>query len=105
MVIMMSNSNWNPFFALANTRHKIDEAIDDRNNVEKPNLSEDSLYELQDRIVESYESCSVVKIKYFKNNRYVDETGVVSKVDAYSKTVTINNLILSFDNILEVELQ
>ncbi len=101
MVSIMSN-NWNPFFALANTRGKIDEAFEERNNVEKPFISEDTMIEIQDKVVNSYENCSVIDIKYFKNNRYIVETGIVSKIDVVNKTITINNAFLKFESIIEV---
>ncbi len=101
MVSIMSN-NWNPFFALANTRGKIDEAFDNRNNVEKPVISEETAIEIQDKVVSSYENCAVVDIKYFKNSRCIVETGIVSKIDVINKTITINNAFLKFENIIEV---
>ncbi len=97
----MSN-NWNPFFALANTRGKIDEAFDNRNNIEKACISEDEMYEIQEKIVNSYENCAVVEIEYFKNSRNKIETGIVSKIDPINKTVLINNTILKFEDIIKV---
>lgn len=101
MVSIMSN-NWNPFFALANTRGKIDEAFDSREDVEKPYVSEERLYEIQEMIMTSYEECQVIEVKYFKNNRIINEVGIVNKVDPYTQTIMINNKSLKFDNIIEV---
>ncbi len=101
-MVNIMNNNWNPFFALANTRNKIDEAFERKYDVEQPDICEDKLYEIQEKVVSSYEECSIIEIKYFKNKRYHIEIGIVSKLDVFSKTITINNNILKFENIIEV---
>ncbi len=96
------NNNWNPFFALANTRDKIDEAFDTRKHQTMPQLDEDKLYEIQARIQDSYEESSIVEIKYFKNNKHVVETGIISKIDVYNRVIIINNISIEFTKIIDV---
>ncbi len=96
-------NNWNPFFALANTRSEIDDAIDKRNDVSMKELSEDKLLEVQEIIVESFKNQSCIKLTYYYKKRFVDEIGVISKIDVYSKNIHINNCQISFVNIIDAK--
>ncbi len=99
----MKNS-WNPFFALANTRSKIDETVERRSNVLMKELSEDELYEIQNSIVYSLENKCEVTITYYKNSRFVDICGIVSKVDTYNKCIKIEESSIKFDCIVKAKL-
>lgn len=99
----MSN-NWNPFFALANTRGKIDEAFEKRNNQVMKELSEDSLYEIQENILKSFSNCEEIKLTYFTNDRYNDIIGIVSKIDEINGIVSINKKNINFALIIATEL-
>ncbi len=94
------NNNWNPFFALANNRNKIDEAFDNRKNVENKVLTEDALYEIQEIICYSLENACEITITHFKNNKYFEECGVVKKVDVLQKEITINDKRIKVDNLI-----
>lgn len=56
---------------------------------EKRELSEESLMELEKEF-NKLEKGSNVKIKYYKNRKYVDITGIVTNIDYIKKKIQIN---------------
>ena len=56
---------------------------------EKRELSEESLMELEKEF-NKIEKGSQVKIKYYKNNKYIEITGEVTNIDYIKKKIQIN---------------
>jgi len=56
---------------------------------EKRELSEESLKELEKKF-NKIEKGSQVKIKYYKNNEYIEIAGVVTNIDYIKKKIQIN---------------
>lgn len=99
----MSN-NWNPFFALANTRSEIDKAIDSRLDIDMSDLTEDAMYEMQERIVESFKTGTEVCVTYYKNKRHNSIEGNITKIDQYQMCIYVNEVRIEFNTLLRVEL-
>ncbi len=97
-------SNWNPFFALANTRSKIDETVESRNDVSMKEISEDEMDAIQEVIVRSLEEQCEVEITYHRNKRFSNVSGVVSKIDSYNRVIIIDNYSIQFNCIIKAEL-
>lgn len=98
----MSKNNWSPFFALANTRGGIDKTIESRNDILQPVLTEETLYEMQDVLLESLESNSSVIVSYYENKRVLSISGVVSKIDVYNKSISICGVKIPFNKLVSV---
>ena len=56
---------------------------------EKRDLSEESLVELNDKF-NQIEKGTYVKIKYYKNGRYIDLEGIITNIDYIKKKIQIN---------------
>lgn len=56
---------------------------------EKRDLSEESLVELNDKF-NQIEKGRYVKIKYYKNGRYIDLEGIITNIDYIKKKIQIN---------------
>ena len=56
---------------------------------EKRDLSEESLIELNDKFKKK-EKDRYVKIKYYKNGRYIEAEGIITNIDYIKKKIQIN---------------
>ena len=56
---------------------------------EKRDLSEESLIELNDKF-NQIEKGDYIKIKYYKNGRYIDLEGIITNIDYIKKKIQIN---------------
>lgn len=58
---------------------------------DKKELSEESCIELSSKI-NKMEIGKKVKIKYYKNRRYIEVTGIITKLDYIKKKIQLNNI-------------
>ena len=71
---------------------------------ERKELSEESLMELQEEL-NKVEIGSSVFIKYYKNKKYIDITGVITKINFVKKKIIINeDIIINMCDIIELKL-
>ena len=56
---------------------------------EKRDLSEESLIELNDKF-NQIEKGDYIKIKYYKNGRYIEVEGIITNIDYIKKKIQIN---------------
>lgn len=56
----------------------------------KIELSEDSLQELENKLNE-LEKGSIIKLKYYKNNRYIETIGIITKIDYLRKKIILSH--------------
>ena len=56
----------------------------------KIELSEDSLQELENKLNE-LEKGSIIKLTYYKNNRYVETIGIITKIDYLRKKIILSH--------------
>lgn len=95
-------NNWNPFFALANTRKEIDQAFENKSKLNKPIVFDDYLNDLQDLIVLSHVNQSVIIVRYYMNNKILSEEGFVSKINKFENNIKINDKIIKLESIIEI---
>jgi len=71
---------------------------------ERKELSEESLMELQEEL-NKVEIGSSVFIKYYKNKKYIDITGIITKINFVKKKIIINeDIIINMCDIIELKL-
>ena len=71
---------------------------------ERKDLSEESLMELQEEL-NKVEIGSNVLIKYYKNKKYIDTTGIVTKINFVKKKIIINeDIIINMCDIIQLKL-
>ena len=72
---------------------------------ERKELSEESLTELQEEL-DKIDIGSCVAIKYYKNNKYIDITGIVKNINYTKKKIILNEEIkINLSDIIELKLQ
>ena len=97
----MSSSKWAPFAAVAQGSDMISEVLSKRNKVEMPILSEDQIKEIEDKIYEAFHNNENVKIKFFKDGRFVIKEGKIKDIDKYGKKIILfPNFPLFFSQIV-----
>ena len=77
-----------PFDALKGLQEALREK--EQEQEEKIELSEESLLELNNSF-NKIEIGSKVKIKFYKNNRYVEISGIITNIDYIKKKIQIEN--------------
>lgn len=92
-----------PFDALKGLQEILREK--EREVEERKELSEESLMELQEEL-NKVEIGSTVFIKYYKNKKYIDITGVVRKINFVKKKIIINeDIMINMCDIIELKTQ
>lgn len=72
---------------------------------ERKELSEESLMELQEEL-NKVDKGSTVFIKYYKNNKYVDISGIITKINFTKKKIILNeNISINICDIIQLKLQ
>lgn len=90
-----------PFDALKGLQEALREK--EREIEDRRELSEESLSELEKEL-NRIEKDTNVKIKYYKNNKYIDITGLVTKIDYIKKKIILEGDIkISLIDIIELK--
>lgn len=72
--------------------------------VEKKELMVDSLDELDYKFT-MIKIGTMISVVYYKENRYLKKTGLVSKIDLIYKTITIVHEVIDTNNIICLEVE
>ena len=89
-----------PFDALKGFQEALREK--EREFEEKRELSEESL-KLLDEELNKIEIGSLVKIKYYKNRKYVNIDGIVTNVNTIKKKIKIDEENINLGDIIEIK--
>lgn len=96
-------SKWNPFNAVAPGSSMVNEVLKEKNKVTMPILSEDQINELQEKILNAFNTQSIVNIKYFKNGRYYLNNGIITNIDVSAHKLVLNSQFpIFFSQIIEI---
>ena len=93
---------WRPFNSLGNTSKMILASNKQKTRISMPILSEDQVYEINDKI-----KCSLnnlVNIKYYQNGYLYEINGTIKKIDAINKYLYINNKRIYFRFIVKFKI-
>lgn len=72
---------------------------------ERKELSEETLSEL-DKILNRLEIGDNVKIKYYKNKKYIETVGIITKIEPIKKKIQINkNNNININDIINIEIK
>lgn len=90
---------FSPFDALKGLR----EALAERERIRVPRieLSDDILEEL-DRKLHYVRLGEIITIIYYDNEEYIKITGMVSRISETSRSITIVNTLINFDDIRDI---
>lgn len=71
---------------------------------DKKELSEDSYRRLEEEW-NKIEKDSIVKVKYYKNKRYIEIQGKINKIDYIRKKIQINDENINVCDIIDIEIK
>lgn len=80
-----------PFDALTGLQEALRKMEKEMEYDEKIELSEESLEELQDKF-NRIKQGNKIKIKYYKNNKYIQIEGIITKINYIKKKIIIDDL-------------
>lgn len=93
---------WAPFNSVINGNDVMNELVKEKNKISHPILTEDKILEIEEYILESFNSSTEINIKYYKNYQLYRISGFITKIDPLNKKIVLNNDIsLYFNNIID----
>ena len=92
---------WAPFYSVL-SEDEIRKSIKKKDRVQMPELSEDQVMELENLIIEAYNSKSIVELTIFDNGKFIKKQGVITKLDSTHKAIYLNKKMIMFNNILKL---
>lgn len=94
---------WQPFNAVASGNYMINDVLKKKNKVEMPVLSDDQIYELQEKIFNFYTTQEEATIKYYKDGYVYIKQGKISNIDKNNHNIVINaGFKVFFAQIIEI---
>lgn len=89
-----------PFAALKGFEEAL--RLKERIVIPKVELTEEGIEEINRRLL-NIEKNEIITVVYYSKNEYVQITGMVSKIDAYSKILQVVDTKIAFENIYKIE--
>lgn len=80
---------WQAFKTIPEQYERLEQFIKDQNKIEKPDLSDDQLSDLNDKLVFKMYNDPIIKVKYFDNGYIKPLDGYIHKVDPYNKNLEL----------------
>ena len=93
---------WRPFNSVINTKEMLNECVNKTNTITMPILSEDQITLLENKIIFSYYSKKIVTVKYYRNGKIYNITGIIKKIDSITHTINLNNTTILFKQIITI---
>ena len=93
---------WAPFNSVINSNSLINELKKDRNKINKPILSEDQIYLLNEEIFDAYTNHIKITLDYYNNFKIMQLTGFINNIDTVKKYITFSNIHIYFNQILKI---
>lgn len=94
---------WLPFGALTEQGDYLQALFEKRNQQPKPTLLDDAITEMNYLLEEAVAMHIPITITYFQHHRYHTITGIVEVVDFLSKTITVDNTLITASTITHIE--
>lgn len=93
-----------PFDALKGLQEALREKERELEQEEKKELSEEQC-EIISKLLNKLEIGTKIKLRYYKNKRYINYEGIVSKIDSVRKRIIFQDGVIIFiDDIFELEI-
>ena len=95
---------WLPFDSLTDTYNMKKELNKKKIKIEKPDLSEDQLESIEEKILEAYFNKDIIKIHYYFNNNILIRQEKIKSIDNNKKQIILSdNTKILFKQITKVE--
>ena len=93
---------WAPFNAVVSDKVIFYEVNKRNNECDKPILSDDQLFNLNDKILEAYTNHTKVKISIFRDRNIINVIGYINNINSNLKYITFNKTKLYFNQIIDI---
>lgn len=93
---------WEPFNSVIPSSKVIKDVINEKNKIKKPILSEEQLKNIEQKLIDSYNSKENIIISYFQNGYILNEEGIIKKIDYINKKVYLDYKIIYFSQITDI---
>ncbi|MGB3997182.1 MAG: YolD-like family protein [Bacilli bacterium] len=93
---------WQPFDALEGFRDALVATERKKNKIPKPELLPDAAAEIDRALRMAVESRAEAGIAYYNDGEILKTTGVITKIDAISRSVRVGRRKIALDSIVDV---
>lgn len=94
---------WAPFASVINGNTLLEEIYEEKSRITKPTLSDEQIKILEQSIIESFTGKKPINIYFYRNEHIYKINGIITKINATTKEITINNQKkLFFSNIIRI---
>ena len=94
---------WTPFNSIVYQRQIIDNLVNEKNKITKPNLSQEQIEKNEQLLIEAFYEQIKIKIDYFKEGFILSTYSEISNIDYTFKKIRLkNNKSLLFSQIIKV---
>ena len=88
---MNEKAKWQPFNSVIAGGKLVNEILNVKNLKKMPTLSDDQINEIENKLINSKNNETEIKIKYFKKGKYLKTTSIIKRIDIINKKVILNN--------------
>ena len=92
-----------PFAALKGFEEALRKKEQQLESIPKYSLSDDRIEDITNKL-NNINHNSIINIKYFNNNKYINIKGYITKIDNIYKYLIINNKKINFNDILKIDI-
>ncbi|ERJ12353.1 YolD-like family protein [Haloplasma contractile] len=100
---------WQPFAALTEQSQYIGDLMNEINKKPRPILSEEQIEEINEKIIDAYNSQEEIIINYFHKGYFYDVTCTINKIDRMNHLLIVNykgkEKRLIFKNIIDLKIK
>ncbi len=94
---------WMPFDSLSSSKQMVSEILKEKRKKEKPLMSDDQLFEIEQKLKEAYHSRIPVQIIYFYQGNFQEKVNIIWQIFHDQKRILFQDgSSLYFDQILSV---
>jgi len=93
---------WQPFDSCYSSSKILNEIYNKKNRKTFPVLSEDQLFNLEEKIIDAYHLNEIINIEYFYNGNIINIKGKINLLDCQTKKLYINNKLIYFKQIINI---
>ncbi len=92
---------WAPFNSVINGNDVKKVLNDKKNKINKPNLSDEQIEEIENCVVNAYSNKTNITLLYYYSSKLIKISGIIKKLDPINKRILINDKYLYFNNIVK----
>lgn len=83
-------NKWAAFNSVINDDEVIAQIREEKKHISKPILSDEQILEIEQKIIDAYNSKQTIKLNYFESGKVISLEGCITKIDIISKMIWLN---------------